>query len=68
MVLELRGQPMTKPNARILRRLCTRMGVDIVELSLYELAGKLNSEEEMEDAQWDIVLKLIFWGQDRPNA
>ena len=44
------------------------MGVDIVELSLYELFGRVNTKEDIDDEGWTIVQKLIVWGNDRKVA
>ena len=53
---------MNKTNSLVFNRLCRHMGVDIVELSLYELFGRVNTKEEVDNEAWTMVQKLIFWG------
>lgn len=44
------------------------MSVDIVDLSLYELISRVNTKEEIDDGSWNIVQKLISWGDDKASA
>lgn len=40
------------------------MGVDIVDLSLYELFGRVNTKEDVDNEGWTVVQKMIFWGSN----
>jgi len=40
---------MNKTNSLVLKKLCGYMGVDIVELSLYELFGRVNTKEDVDN-------------------
>ena len=39
---------MSKSNTLTLKKLCELVGVDIIELSLYELFGKVNSRDDID--------------------
>lgn len=56
---------MSKPISLTLQKLCQQMSVDIVELSLYELIGKTNSNEDIDDDSWNIIQKLIYWSDEK---
>jgi hypothetical protein len=64
MLVGLREQPMSKPNSKVLKSLCERAGVDILELSLYNLMSRANSRDQLDDEAWTIAQKLIHWGDD----
>lgn len=36
---------MSKPNSKILKLLCEKANIDILDLSLYNLISKVNSKE-----------------------
>lgn len=55
---------MSKPNSKVLKSLCERAGVDILELSLYNLMSRANSREQLDDEAWTIAQKLIHWGDN----
>jgi hypothetical protein len=59
---------MSKINAKVFRQLCEKMSVDIVDLSLYELISRVNTKEDIDDESWNIVQKLISWGDDKNTA
>lgn len=59
---------MSKTNAKVFRQLCEKMSIDIVDLSLYELIGRVNSQEAIDDESWNIVQKLISWGDSKAVA
>lgn len=67
-LVDLREQPMTKPNSKILKLLCEKVGIDILELSIYNLVSRVNSKETIDDECWTIAQKLIHWGDDRKTA
>ena len=56
---------MTKSNAKILKSLTDKAGIDLIEISLYNLISRVNTSEMMDDYCWNIVQKLIFWGEDK---
>lgn len=68
ILVDLREQPMTKPNSKILKLLCEKVGIDILELSIYNLVSRVNSKETIDDECWTIAQKLIHWGDDRKTA
>ena len=55
---------MSKPNALILFTLCKEMEVDIIELSVYELLGRVNTQETIEEDGWNICQKIGYWIED----
>jgi hypothetical protein len=59
---------MSKVNSKILKSLCERVGIDILELSIYNLVSRVNSKETIDDECWTIAQKLIYWGDDRKSA
>lgn len=68
IVLQLREHPMSKSNAKVFKHLCQIIAIDIVDLSLYELISKVNSKEDIDDQAWNLVQKLIFWGDEKATA
>lgn len=59
---------MSKTNSIILLKLCSKISVDIIELSLYELIGKINSKEDIDDESWTIIQKLVVWADNKTTA
>ena len=45
LILELRQQPMTRNSVHIFKKLCYKLGIDIVDLSVYELISRVNSND-----------------------
>lgn len=68
MLVDLRQQPMSKNNAKVLRMLCEKASIDIIELSIYNLVSQVNSKEIINSECWTIAQKLSFWGDDKPIA
>jgi hypothetical protein len=56
---------MTKNNSKILKSLCEKAKIDILELSIYNLMSKVNSKETLDDECWTICQKFIYWGEER---